>query len=195
MRPRGRRPGETRTREAILDAARGSFAAAGFDRTTIRAVARTAGVDPALVLHWFGSKEELFAAAIDFPFDAEPRIETLLEGGRDRLGEGMARLFFDIWEDPVTGPVMVGLFRSAASYEAAAERVRELLDARILRPLATALDPPDAELRADLASAQLVGVGFARHVLRLEPIASTDPEVLIRALAPTIQRYLRGDLT
>lgn len=195
VRKAGRRPGETRTREQILDAARRAFAELGYDRATIRAIAREADVDPALVIHFFASKERLFAAAMELPFDAEPAIDRLAAGDPDTLGERLARLFLGIWEDPETGPRMVGLLRSATSYPAAADRVRELLDTRILRPLAGALDAPDAQLRSDLASAQLVGIALARYVLRLEPLASADRERLIAAVAPTLQRYLRGDLS
>jgi AcrR family transcriptional regulator len=194
-RPRGRRPGETKTREAILEAARSSFARAAYDRTTIRQIAGEAGVDPALVMHFFATKQDLFEAAMDLPFDAEAAVVALLESAEeDRLGEAFVRMFFSIWEDPHTGPRMVGLIRSAVSYELAAERVRHLLHARILGPLATALDASEPELRAELASSQLVGIGLARYVLRFEPLASTDAETLIAALAPAIQRYLTGPL-
>jgi AcrR family transcriptional regulator len=194
VKPRGRRPGESNTREAILDAARRSFARHGYDRTTIRAIARDAAVDPALVMHFFPAKERVFAAAMELPFDAESALDALLGSHAEQLGEALARMFFGVWEDPETGPGMVGLLRSATSYDAAAERLRELLDVRILRPLATALDAPDASLRADLASAQLIGLGLLRYVLRVEPMASADVDVLVGALAPTLQRYLTGDL-
>jgi AcrR family transcriptional regulator len=191
---RGRRPGETKTRDAIVDAARRSFARAGYDRTTIRAVAQDAGVDPALVMHFFATKEHLFAAAIQLPFDAESEIAALREAGREHFGEGLARLFFRVWEDPATGGAMVSLLRSASSHEDAAQRMRDLLDARIVQPLAGALDAPEARLRASLVSSTLVGLGFARYVLRLEPIASADPEVLIPALGRTLQVCLTEDI-
>jgi AcrR family transcriptional regulator len=192
--PRGRRPGESTTRDAILEAARRHFAAEGFDGTTIRAIARDASVDPALVMHFFGSKELMFAAAMELPFDAASAVGRLLESDRATLGAEFARMFFRIWEDSETGPAMVGLLRSASSHDAAAARMRELLDGQILQPLATALDAPDRQLRSDLASSQLVGIGLMRYVLRLEPLASTDTEILIAALAPTLQRYLTGEL-
>jgi AcrR family transcriptional regulator len=195
IRPRGRRPGETKTREAILEAARSSFAGAGYDRTTIRQIAAAADVDPALVMHFFATKEELFEAAMDLPFDAEAAVAALLESAdEDRLGEGFVRMFFSIWEDPQTGPRMAGMIRSAASYDLAAERMRHLLHTRILGPLATALGASQPELRAQLASSQLVGIGLARYILRFEPLASTDAETLIAALAPTVQRYLTAPL-
>jgi AcrR family transcriptional regulator len=192
---RGRRPGESTTRDAILAAARRSFAAEGYDRATIRAIARDASVDPALVIHFFASKELMFAAAMELPFDAPSAVGRLLEADRATLGENFARMFFGIWEDGETGPAMVGLLRSAASHDAAAGRMRELIDGQILQPLATALDAPDPQLRSDLASSQLVGIGLMRYVLRLEPLASTATEDLIAAVAPTLQRYLAGELS
>jgi AcrR family transcriptional regulator len=195
IRPRGRRPGETKTREAILEAARNSFARAGYDRTTIRQIAAEADVDPALVMHFFATKHDLFDAAMDLPFDAEAAVAAMLaDADPDGLGEAFVRMFFSIWEDPQTGPRMIGLIRSAASYELAAERVRHLLHTRILHPLATALDTSEPELRSELASSQLVGIGLARYVLCFEPLASTDVETLIAALAPAVQRYLTGPL-
>jgi AcrR family transcriptional regulator len=194
-RPRGRRPGDTTTRDAILEAARQSFARSGYDRTTIRQIAREAGVDPALVMHFFATKEQLFEAAMELPFDAEAAVAALIGSyERDRLGEGLVRMFFAIWDDPVTGPRMVGLIRSAASHDRAAQRVRYLLHTRILHPLATALGSSERDLRSELASSQLVGLALARYVLRFEPLASTETETLIQVLAPTVQRYLTEPL-
>ena len=193
--PRGRRPGETRTREAILDAARNAFARSGYDRTTIRQIASDAEVDPALVMHFFATKEAVFEAAMDLPFDAEAAVAELLDSsGREQLGEGLARMFFGIWEDPETGPRMAGLIRSAASHELAAERVRSLFHVRILEPLGLALAASEPELRAQLASSQLMGIAIARYILRFEPLASTPAETLVRAIGPTLQRYLTGPL-
>ena len=186
---RGRRPGETRTRDAILAAARERFARDGYDRTTIRGVAADAGVDPALVMHFFPAKEELFTAVIDLPEDVELAIERALHGDPGRLGERLMRMFVDVWEDPVTGPRMIGLLRSAASYDAAAARLRDVFDARILRRFA---EVSHDDLRSDLVSSQLVGVAMLRYVLRIEPLASAEREALIAAVAPTLQRYFTG---
>jgi AcrR family transcriptional regulator len=186
----GRRPGETRTREAILAAARERFARDGYDRTTIRAVAADAGVDPALVMHFFPAKERLFTAVIDLPEDVERAIDQALHGDPGDLGERLMRMFVDVWEDPVSGPRMIGLLRSAASYDAAAARLRDVFDTRILRRFG---EVSQDRLRADLVSAQLVGVAMLRYVLRIEPLASADRETLIAAVAPTLQRYFTGD--
>ena len=190
----GRRPGETRTRGAILAAARERFAREGYDRTTIRSVAADAGVDPALVMHFFPTKERLFTAVIDLPEEVERAIDQALQGDPEHLGERLMRMFADVWEDPVTGPRMIGLLRSAASYEAAAARLRDVFDARILRRFVDAIPGPRARLRSDLVSSQLVGVAMLRYVLRIEPLASEDRETLIAAVAPTLQRYFTGPL-
>ncbi len=187
----GRRPGETRTRDAILAAARARFAREGYDRTTIRAVAADAGVDPALVMHFFPTKERLFTAVIDLPEEVENAIDQALRGDPDHLGERLMRMFADVWEDPVTGPRMIGLLRSAASYDAAATRLRDVFDSAIVRRFA---DVSHDRLRADLVSSQLFGVAMLRYVLRIEPLASADRETLIAAVAPTLQRYFTGDI-
>jgi AcrR family transcriptional regulator len=188
---RGRRPGETRTRDAILAAARERFARDGYDRTTIRGVAADAGVDPALVMHFFPAKEQLFTAVIDVPEDVERAIDQALHGDPDQLGERLVRMFVDVWEDPVSGPQMIGLLRSAASYDAAAARLRDVFDARILRRFA---EVSHDRLRSDLVSSQLVGVAMLRYVLRIEPLASASRETLIAAVAPTLQRYFTGEI-
>jgi AcrR family transcriptional regulator len=189
-RPRGRRPGPSRTREDILAAARAAFAEDGFAGGTVRAIARRAGVDPALVIQFFGSKDELFAAAMELPFAGADVVARVLDGPRDQLGARMVTAFLDLWDDPQVGPRMLGLLRSAATHEAAARRLRELVEGQILGPVAASLDVPDAPLRAELVGSQLVGLGFARYVLGLEPLRSADRETLVRLLAPTVQQHL-----
>jgi tRNA-Thr(GGU) m(6)t(6)A37 methyltransferase TsaA len=193
-RPRGRRPGASRTRDDILAAARTAFAEHGFNGGTVRDIADRAGVDAALVMHFFGSKEQLFASAMELPFDSEQVVAAILDGPRDELGARMITAFLGLWEDPDVGPRMLGLIRSATTYEAAARRLRNLVDAEILRPVAEALETPDSRLRADLVGAQLVGLGFTRYVLGLEPLASADRETLQRLLAPSLQSHLTGGI-
>jgi AcrR family transcriptional regulator len=189
-RPRGRRPGPNSTREDILRAARAAFSEQGYDGGTVRDIARRAAVDPALVMHFFGSKDELFASAMELPFDSEQLVATLLDGPREELGSRMVAAFLRLWEDPEIGPRMLGLVRSAATHELAAQRLRDLVDAQILGPVAATLDAPDARLRAELVGAQLVGLGFARYILGIEPLASADAQTLRRLLAPAVQQHL-----
>ena len=187
----GRRPGDSGAREAILAAARQSFGTAGFTRTTIRGVARAAGVDAALVHHYFGSKDELFAAALELPVDPTVVVPMLLAEGLDGLGERLVRTFLGIWDGtPGQGP-MLALLRSAVDDERAAQGLRDLLTRVVLGPLAEAHGGEGAPMRAALAASQMLGVAVARYVLRLEPLASASADELAPTLGATLDRYLR----
>lgn len=190
----GRRPGGSSTREAILAAARHSFGTVGFAGTTIRGVAGTAGVDPALVHHFFGTKDALFSAALELPFDPAVLVPSLLAEGTEGLGERVVRTFLGIWDGtPGQGP-MLALLRSAVADEQAAATLRDFLGRAVLGPLARAASPDDAELRAALVATQMVGLAMARYVVRLEPLASAGPDELAPALGATLDRYLTGPL-
>ena len=190
----GRRPGASGTREAILDAARQSFAERGFSDTSVRAVAARAGVDAALVHHYFGTKDGLFAAAIELPFDPAAVAPALLEPGLDGLGERLVRFFLSVWEEPASRARIQGILRSALSQEAAAALLRDFVTRAVLGRVAAAVDAPDAQLRASLAGTQLVGLGMLRYIIRVEPLASAEPETVVAVIAPTLQRYLTGEL-
>jgi AcrR family transcriptional regulator len=191
----GRRPGDSGTREAILAAARESFGTLGYAGTTIRGIARAAGVDPALVHHFFGSKDGLFAAALELPFDPATVVAGLLADGVDGLGERVVRTFLGIWDaTPGQGP-MLALLRSAVAAEGAATTLRDFLTRAVLTPLAAAADgEDDAELRASLAASQMLGIAVARYVVRLEPLASASADVLAPVVGPTLDRYLTAAL-
>ena len=190
----GRRPGDSGTRAAVLAAAREAFGMQGYGATSVRAVARTAGVDPSLVLHFFGSKDGLFAAAIELPVDPVELVAGLLAGDVDDLGERVVRTFLAVWDaSPGQGP-MLAMLRSAVSHEDAAEMLRELLLRVILRPLAVGAGGSNPDLRAALLASQLVGLAITRYVLRLEPVTSASADELAPLLGPTLQRYLTGQL-
>lgn len=191
-RPPGRPGGAADTRRLILDAAREEFARTGYAGTSIRGIARSAGVDPALVHHYFGPKERVFVAALDLPFDPEPLVPHLLAEGPEHVGERLARFFFDQWEDPALRPRMTALLRTMLNGSEGSGLVRDFLITEMVGKMAGILDVPDAELRADLCWAQLTGLAFSRYVLCVEPVASADVETLVAALAPTLQRYLGG---
>jgi AcrR family transcriptional regulator len=190
----GRRPGASGTRERILAAARAAFAEAGFDGATIRAIAAGAGVDPALVHHYFGSKQRLFVAAMELPVDLDAVVPALLAGRPDELGYRIVRFVLELWGAPTTRPLMLGVVRSAASDAVAAAMLRRVLAEGPFTAIAQAIDRPDADLRATLVGSQLVGLAMARYVVGVEPLASTPDEVVARAVGPTVQRYLVGDL-
>jgi AcrR family transcriptional regulator len=187
---RGRRPGPSRTREAIAEAARRQFAELGYDRTTIRSVATEARVDPALVLHYFESKQQLFLAAVELPFEVDDLVEQIRSGPRAKVGERITQFALGVLRTPEGRARWTGMVRAAASDPDAAAVLRDVLTRRIFEPLAEALGSDDAQLRANLASSQMVGLVMARYVIAIEPLASADDATIAAAIAPTIQRYL-----
>ena len=190
----GRRAGAAGTRERIADAARHLFAERGFDRTSVRAVAAEAGVDPALVHHYFGTKQRLFIEAVDFPIDAASALETLADGSLDDAGERLVRFALRLWDDPEVLPRLLSVLRSAVTDDAAAKLLGVLFTRQGPVQLVRALGSDQPDLRAELVGTQLVGLAIARHVLRVEPLASADHETIVAAIGPTMQRYLTGDL-
>lgn len=188
----GRRPGNQDTREAILAAAREVFAERGYDRASIRAIATSAGVDPALVHHYFGTKDELFLATVQAPVDPSTIIIKALEGGPDELPERLLRAFLSVWDNPVTGTAVLAVVRSAVQHDWSARMLREFVSARIIRRvLASApVDPAEAPLRGSLLATQMIGLAMIRYVLKLEPLASADPETVVAMVAPNVRRYL-----
>ncbi|MFD7712189.1 TetR family transcriptional regulator [Streptomyces sp. NPDC059785] len=179
------------TRDMILAAAREEFSARGYDKTSVRGIAKTAGVDSALVHHYFGTKEQVFEAAVEVAFaPALNASGTLDEGPVDTIGERLTRFVFGVWENPVTRAPLLAIVRSAVNNEAAATVFRRLIATQLLRRVTRRLDVPDAELRAELAAAQLVGVAMLRYVIRIEPLAGTDAERIIERVAPVVQNHL-----
>jgi AcrR family transcriptional regulator len=190
----GRRAGASGTREAILAAASTLFAERGYEATTIRAVAAEAGVDPALVHHFHGTKEALFAAATRLPYNPAETIPALLADGLDGAGERIVRFVVTTWDDEERRAPLLGLMRSALTHDPAGGAITEFLRAGVLGPLTRALDGPDAELRAALVVSQVAGLAVLRYLVGVEPLASAPPDAVVAAVAPTIQRYLTGPL-
>ena len=193
-RGRGRRPGGPDTRGQILAAARESFAHKGFSGTTIRAVAAEAGVDPALVHHYFGAKDDLFLAALEIPVDPRQLVPTVLAGGVDGAGERMLRLFLSVWDDPTTRLPLIALVRSSLSEEAPETLLQQGILRMVLQPLRAALPAEEADRRVQLVASQLIGLVMTRYLLVLEPLASMPVEEVVAWVAPTLQRYLDGPL-
>ncbi|MGW2475239.1 TetR/AcrR family transcriptional regulator [Streptomyces sp. NPDC001665] len=179
---------DARTR--ILEAARTEFAERGYDKTSVRGIARAAGVDSALVHHYFGTKDEVFAAAIELSFEPALLVPAVLEGDTDDVGERLARAFIGIWEDPKARAPLLAVLRSALTHEAAAKVLRTFVLRRLLERVAAGLDIPEATLRAELAASHMVGIAILRYVLGAEPLASAPPEKIVAMVAPTLQRYL-----
>jgi len=193
----GRRRGSPDTREAILAAARAAFAERGYDGASIRSIAAGAGVDPALVHHYFGAKEQLFLATVGAPVDPAQFIPAALAGDDAHLGERVVAMFLRLWDDAPTGPMILALVRSAIAHDWSARMLREFLAAQILRRLVARMDVPAAErpIRAALTASQMIGLGVTRYVLKIEPLASLDTPAGVAMVAPTVQRYLTGPLT
>lgn len=190
----GRRPGDSGTRDSILTAAKQAFGTQGYGGTSMRGIARAAGVDPALVLHFFGSKDGLFEAALELPLDPAAVVAALLAGDVEGLGERVVRTFLGVWDaTPGQGP-MLAMLRSAVSHDDSAAKLRELLLRVILRPVAVGAGAGEPDLRAALLASQVVGLAVTRYVLRLEPVASASADQLAPLLGPTLQRYLTGPL-
>ncbi|MFF5706848.1 TetR family transcriptional regulator [Streptomyces sp. NPDC012794] len=178
------------TQERIRLAAREVFAERGYDKTSVRGVAKVAGVDPALVHHYFGSKDDLFAAAIEVSLEPALVVPAILGEGPDGIGERLVRYFLGVWENPVTRVPLLAVIRSALTHDAAAKVLRTLVLRRVLERIAADLDVPDPTFRAELAASHMVGIAILRYVVQVEPLASADAEDIVALVAPTLQRYL-----
>ncbi|WP_328554189.1 TetR/AcrR family transcriptional regulator [Streptomyces sp. NBC_00358] len=182
------------TRDRILEAAREEFSERGYEKTSVRGIAKSAGVDSALVHHYFGTKEQVFEAAVEGAMapaiGAPDTIDTIVEGPLGGVGERLTRFFLGVWENPTSRTPLLAIVRSAVNNDTAAAVFRRLVAAQLLRRIAARLDAPDAELRAELAAAQLVGVAMLRYVIKVEPLASVDLERVVAGVAPVVQGHL-----
>lgn len=191
----GRPPGSTRNREAILAAAARQFSELGYDRTSMRAIAAEAGVDQALIAHYFGSKQQLFIAAVEFPLDPAKVLPEVLAGNRASVGQRLARAQLTRLEDPGARRRLTGLVRAASSEPQAARMLREFLTREMIAPVAQALGSDEPELRASLVGSQIIGLMMTRYIVGLEPLASLPAERVADLIAPALQRYLTHPLT
>ncbi|WP_186812567.1 TetR/AcrR family transcriptional regulator [Cellulomonas composti] len=187
--PGGRRPGESGTRDAILDAALRLFSEHGYDGASVRAIAAGAGVDPALIRHFFGDKDGLFAAVVTDRTAVTQRLSQAVSADPDELGRAVTDAYLRLWEAPDTGPILLALVRSVTASETAASMLRAVMISRIsTAPWVEA----ERSRHVALAAAHLFGVAAARHVLKVAPITEFTHDELVDQIAPTIQRYLDG---
>lgn len=189
-RPTGRRAGDSGTRDAILDASLDLFADRGFEGASLRAIASQAGVDPALIRHFFGDKETLFATTIADRTAIPERFTGALTGDPDGLGRRVADTYLRMWDEPGTRPILLALVRSATTSELAARMLRDILGTRA-RHQAGIVDDEHVR-RVGLAAAHLLGIAIARHVIQLPAVADIDHDTLVALAAPTVQRFLTG---
>ena len=190
--PRGRRPGSPDTRADILAAARTRFASAGFSGTTMRAVAADAGVDAALVHHYFGTKDDLFVAALELPVDIRERVAPVIAAGPDGAGERLVRTLLSVWDDPDNQPPLLALARSLIAGERAL--LGDGFIPVVVGPVLAQLVRDRPEERIPLVATQVIGLIVARYVVALPAVADADPDLLAARIGPTVQRYLTGDL-
>ena len=190
----GRRPGAGGSREEIAAAARRLFAGRGFDAVTIRAIATEAGVDPALVHHFYGTKQRLFDTIMELPIDADEVMRTVLGPGVDGLGERLARFVLTRLRTAESGDAVVGVLRTAAAQPEAAAALREAYERRLFAPLTRELEVDQPLLRAALCSSQLLGIALAEHVLGFAPLVGASTDELVAIYGPVLQRYLTGPL-
>jgi AcrR family transcriptional regulator len=193
-RPRGRRPGDSGTRAAILAAARARFATHGYDRTRIRDVAADATVDPALVHYFFKTKDGLFAAAMELPFRPAELLGREVAQGADGLGERLVRRMLSVWDDPAHRGALLSIVHGAAAHEGAATALREFITSELAGRIASVAAQDRPRLRANLVASQVVGLMMIRYVVRVEPLASLESREVVALVGPTLQRYIDGDL-
>ena len=193
---RGRRQGEPVSRDVVLRAAKQRFAREGYEKTTLRAIARDAHVDPSMVLYLFGSKEELFRASLRLIIDPDMLVAALA-GGPDAdpdIGTRMVRTYLRIWEGPDTAASMRAMLQSATSNSDAHEAFRDFMQNYVLTAVSGVLGGGEqARLRAMLAASSLVGTAMLRYVMEVPPLATLSRDEVVRLIAPTVTRYLTAD--
>ncbi|MGW8566681.1 TetR/AcrR family transcriptional regulator [Isoptericola sp. NPDC055881] len=187
--PTGRRVGDSGTRDAILDAALALFSERGFEGASLRAIAAEAGVDPGLIRHFFGDKDSLFIETVSDRTMIPSRIAAAFPGESHDIGRRVTDNYLRLWDDPQTGSILLALARSAATSPRAAAMMRDLLGARVGETIGMSVADPRARGIA-LAASHLLGVAFARHVVRLPALVDADRDTLVREIAPTVQGYL-----
>lgn len=190
----GRRPGENTTREAILEAAGKLFMDRGYQGATMRAIAKEAGVDASLLVHFFGNKITLFSEAVQWPFEPEEEMPKILANGRGNIGKNLVALLLRIWDKEGTRKPILTLLAAATVEPEAAQMLGEFIRDRLFAPLLAELGSDQPEIRANLLSSQLMGLGLFRYVVKFEPLASAKHSEVIAAVGPTLQRYLTGKL-
>jgi AcrR family transcriptional regulator len=187
----GRRPGTPYTRDAILTAARRRFATRGYDATSLRGIAIEARVDPALVIHYFGSKEGLFVAAVGLPAEFPGLLGGLAALPPGDFAQALVRTYLRVVDSDQSRNAILALVRSAVSNEKAATMLREFLTSALLTVIAGQVGREDAQLRASLVAAQLIGIAMLRHVFHVEPLVRATHDEIAALVTPAIERYLR----
>jgi AcrR family transcriptional regulator len=187
---KGRRPGDSGTREQIAAAARRQFGAHGYARTTIRSIATEARVDPSLVHHYFGSKQRLFSDVVDLGFNPELLIASIIDAPLQERGARLARFVVDLLKNPHYGAAFTALIHAASSEPQAATLWRERIRHDVFLPLARKLEMDRAEVRAAITATQTLGLVIGCHILKFEALTAMSDDELVALIGPTLQRYL-----
>lgn len=186
---RGPKADPGKARAAILAAARAEFGQHGFEGATLRSIATGAQVDVALVSYYFGSKAELFVAALELPVNPATALGAIFESGIDDAGARMLKTLLTVWDEPATRAPLVALLRSLPTQS---EMLRQYFEQQLVSTVAAAIDAPDRELRATAFVSQVLGLVLERYILCVEPLASASHEEIVALIGPTLQRYLTG---
>lgn len=190
-RPRGRRPGRTDTRGAIQSAALTLFSELGYEKVSLRAIARAAEVDPALIHHYFDSKADLFSRSVlDLPLDAEAIVREILAGPRETIGERTVMVFLDAWEQPGAGERFTAMLRAAVTDNNARRPLSEFMSREVLAKVAEAVGHANAKLRAQLGVSLLLGLALSRDILELPALVKARNPALAKPLGQAMQAHL-----
>jgi AcrR family transcriptional regulator len=191
QRSRGRRPGTNDTRETILDAARDLFAAHGYERASMRAIAARAKVDPSLIVHYFASKEGLLREALTLPMDPRQVLAAgLADVPDEKVGEELVRVVLGVWEQEDVRSRLLSLLRTAVSHDLAMLVLRQTLQRTVIAAVARLVDDESAEMRAGLVATQMAGLAMTRYLVGLPSVAQASVDQLAMAIGPSVQRYL-----
>jgi AcrR family transcriptional regulator len=191
----GRRPGASSSREQILEVARLAFPANGYAGTSLRGIARDAGVDPSLIVQFFGSKAGLFAAVVEWPFDASQTAAQIREVPAEQVGEYTARLFIGLWDRDEHRNPIISLLHAALADPAAAVMLLEFITVNLTLPMVELVGADRPQLRAALLASQLLGFGLSRYALAFDALTTTPSEELITALGAILQHTCTTPLT
>jgi AcrR family transcriptional regulator len=192
VRPRGRRRGSADSRAEIVTAAGREFIERGYDGASFRGIARRAGVDAALVHHYFTDKAELFTESIQAPIRPDRLVAEILKGPREQVGENLIRALLTTVEQGKTRDRVIGLIRTALGHDFAATMLRQFLFREVFHRIADGLGVADGELRANLVASQVVGLIVVRYGVKAEPLASESVDEVVRRVGPVIQWHLIG---
>lgn len=185
----GRRPGRHNTKAIIVAAAQTLFATSGYDRTSLRHIAKLADVDPALIAHYFGTKQKLFVESMLPLYEGPKLLPDVLKGDSQFIGERLAGLFVMMTGDPQRLKLVTGMMRSISSEQQAADIAREFMQQSIMRIVEAYVPGPNKKLQANLVASQLMGVFMTRYIMKVEPLASATTEELVAYLAPRLQAH------